>query len=797
MFKNYMKIAWRNLKRNKGYSVINIGGLAVGIMVAMLIGLWISAELTFNTYHDNYEKIAQVWQHQNYNGKRVTQNPIPAPMGPELENSYKDDFTYVVMSSFTWEHILSNGDKKLTEKGNYMDEDAPEMLSLKMLKGGRDGLKELNSILLSESLANAFFGDQDPIGKVLGLDNDLDVVVTGVYKDLPNSSEFSEVMFIAPWKLYTSSFDWVKSAIENPRWDDNSYQLYVQIADNTNFETVNRKIKNVKYDKLDASQKALNTEIFLHPMADWHLKSAWENGVQTGGFIRYVWLFGIIGFFVLLLACVNFMNLSTANSVKRNIEIGIRKSLGSNKRQLVNQFLSESLVVVFISFCVAILMVLLTLPYFNHLADKQIELPYNSLVFWMICLSSILFVGLIAGSYPALYLASFKPVKVLKGTFKAGPSATVFRKVLVVWQFTVSVILIVGTIIVREQIEHSKERPLGYDKEGLVIMEISTSDYEGKYNLLKNELKNRNAIVEMAESSSPLTAAFNSNDGFSWDGKDPSFNAEFANFYITHDYGRTVDWEIIEGRDFSREFTSDSTAYVINEAAVKYMGLENPIGKIIKWSNSEHKIIGVVKNMLSESPYELVKHAIYMIDYVYNTNYIILKLNPDKSASESLTIIEDVFTEFVPEVPFEYEFVNQNYAKKFAEMERIGKLSGIFSLLAIFISCLGLIGLTSFMAEQRTKEIGIRKVLGASLMNIWAMLSKDFMGLVLISVLIATPIAWYFMSQWLQSYTYRTEISWWIFAIAGMAAFLITVLIISYQAIRAAISDPIKSLRTE
>ncbi|PWL38403.1 ABC transporter permease [Flagellimonas aquimarina] len=797
MLKNYLKIAWRNLKRNKGYSVINIGGLAVGIMVVMLIGLWITAELSFNTYHNNYERIAQVWQHQTNSGKRVTQNSIPAPMGPELENSFGGNFEHVVMSSFTWEHILSKDDKKLTEKGNYMDVGAPEMLSLKMLQGSRDGLKKLNSILLSESLANSFFGNQDPIGKVVEVDNELNVVVTGVYEDLPISSEFSDIMFIAPWKLYTSSVDWVKSAIENPRWDDNSYQLYVQVAANTNFETVNRKIKNIKYDKLDASQKALKTEIFLHPMADWHLKSSWKNGVQTGGFIRYVWLFGIIGFFILLLACVNFMNLSTANSVKRNIEIGIRKSLGSNKGQLVNQFLSESIVVVFISFCVALLMVLIVLPFFNQLAGKQIVFPYNNFVFWLICLSSILLVGLLAGSYPALYLSSFKPVKVLKGSFKAGRSVSAFRKVLVVWQFTVSVILIVGTIVVREQIEHSKERPLGYDKEGLIIMEISTSDYEGKYNLLRNELKNRNAIVEMSESSSPLTAAFNSNDGFSWEGKDPGFNAEFANFYITHDYGKTVDWEIVEGRDFSREFSTDSTAYIINEAAVKYMGLENPVGKIIKWGNSEHKIIGVVRNMLSESPYESVKHAIYMIDYVYNANYIELKLNPDKSASEALAIVKDVFTEYVPAVPFEYQFVNQNYAKKFAEMERIGKLSGIFSLLAIFISCLGLIGLASFMAEQRTKEIGIRKVLGASVMNLWAMLSKDFIGLVLISVLVATPIAWYFMGQWLESYAYRIEISWWIFAIAGMSAFIITVLTVSFQVIRAAISDPVKSLRTE
>ena len=518
---------------------------------------------------------------------------------------------------------------------------------------------------------------------------------------------------------------------------------------------------------------------------------------KWGGAIQYVWLFGIIGVFVLLLACINFMNLSTANSVKRNTEVGVRKSLGSNRGQLIYQFFVESLLCVFIGFCIAIFLVLGALPLFNELAGRQIEFPYENPIFWLISLLGVLLVGLVSSSYPSLYLSSFKPAKVLKGTYKTGRSATLFRRGLVVGQFTVSIMLIVGTLVVKRQIDYSKDRPLGYVQDGLISVEISTSDYEGKYNLLRDELKKRQAIVEMAESSSPLTASFNSNDGFSWEGKDPNFNAEFSTFYITHDYGKTVNWEIVQGRDFSRAYSTDSTAYIINEAAVTYMGLEDPIGKTIDWYGKEHKIIGVVKNMLTESPYEKVKHAIYMIDYVYNVNFIQFKLNPNKSVARSLAGIREVFSEFVPAVPFEYEFIDKNYARKFSEMERIGKLSGIFSLLAILISCLGLFGLAYFTVQQRSKEIGIRKVLGASILNLWTMLSSEFIGMVLISVFIATPISGYLMNKWLQGYEYKTELSWWIFIWAGMAAFLIALLTVSYQTIRAAKARPLYMLREE
>lgn len=797
MYKHYFKVGFRNLKRNKGYSLINIGGLAVGMAVAMLIGLWIQAELSYNKYHENYDRIAQVMQHQTYNGKVQTQEVIPFPLGPELQNKYDSDFDYVVMATFLNEHILSFENKTLIQKGNYMDVDGPRLLSLNMIAGNRDGLQELGSILLSASTAKAFFGELDPIGKAMKIDNEVNAMVTGIYEDLPFDTQFEELSFVASWELYVSAYDWVSRERENPHWNNNSYLLYAQIAEHANMDQLNRKIRDVKYDHLNEAQQATKAQVFLHPMEDWHLRSNWQSGVKKGGFIQYIWLFGMIGVFVLLLACINFMNLSTAQSERRAKEVGVRKSVGSARLQLVNQFLSESFLVVIIGFVLAGALVLLCLPSFNQLADKQLVFPYKAPFFWLTSLIFIICTGLLAGSYPALYLSSFRPVKVLKGTFKASTSATLFRRVLVVVQFTVSITLIICTIMVEKQVQHSKNRPLGYDSEGLIMIGINTPDYEGKYDLFREELKKERAITEMAVSSSPLTAVWNGEDGFHWEGKAADFNSDFAVIWIDHDYGKTIGWDMVAGRDFSQDFSTDSTAFIVNEAAIEYMGLEDPIGKTIRWGSSEHKIIGVVKDMLMESPFEVVKQAIYLVDTGVNTNWITLKLNPTESVGTSLAIVEEVFTTHAPAVPFEFKFADQEYARKFIAEERIRKLSGIFALLAIFISCLGLFGLAAFMAAQRTKEIGIRKVLGATVLNLWQLLSKDFMFLIVLSCLIAIPIAYLGVQHWLANYDYRTEISWWIFAGASLMALTITLLTVSFQAIKASLMDPVKSLRSE
>ena len=800
MIRNYLKIAWRNLAKNKIYSFINILGLATGMAVAILIGLWIYDELSYNTYHQSYDRVAQVRQKQTSNGKTYTGTAIPFPLGKELQDNYGSSFKYLVMSSWEGEHFLSVGDTKINKTGNFMDADAAKLLSLKMLKGTHDGLRDPNSILLSASTAQALFGEAEPLDRVLKINNKLDVKVTGVYEDIPHNAQFHTLTFIAPWDLYVASEEWIQRARDNAQWGNNSFQLFAQIADNTDFAAVDKRILRSKYNKVSEEEKKFDAQIFLHPMRDWRLRSHWENGVQTGGLIEYVWLFGFIGVFVLLLACINFMNLSTARSEKRAKEVGIRKAVGSVRGQLIGQFFNESLLVAALAFVLSLVLVQLILPWFNQVADKQMDLLWSNPWFWLCGIGFTVLTGLVAGSYPALYLSSFQPIKVLKGTFKVGRFASVPRQVLVVVQFSISLALIIGTIIVYNQIQYSKDRPIGYNRDGLVMVLMKSPDFYGKFDVLRTELKNAGAIEELAESSSPLTSVWSNSGGFDWAGKDPKLDTDFATIFVTHEFGKTVGWQFKEGRDFSRDFSSDSSSVVLNEAAVKFMGIENPVGSVIYWGfgpdREEYKVVGVIKDMLMQSPYEPVKQSIYFLNYE-NVNWITLKLNPNRSASESLATIESTFKKHIPSAPFDYKFADEEFGKKFANEERIGKLATFFAALAIFISCLGLFGLASFVAEQRTKEIGVRKVLGASVFNLWQMLSKDFVVLVIISFFIATPVAYYFLSGWLQKYQYRTDISWWVFGVSGLGGLLVTLLTVSFQSIKAALMDPVKSLRSE
>jgi putative ABC transport system permease protein len=797
MIRNYFKIAYRNLLKNKAYSLINISGLAVGMAVAILIGLWIYDELSYDRYHESYDRVARVMQHQTANGETGSQFSIPFPLGKELQTTYGTSFKYVAMSSWVGGHILSTGDRKLSKTGVYMDVDAPHIFTLKMKYGTRNGLRDPHSILLSESAAKAFFGDANPLEKRLKIDNKLDVKVTGVFEDLPHNTDFRELEFIAPWLLYVESEDWIKRARDRAQWGNNSFQLFAQIADNTDFETVGKRIKLAKYNRVDKDEKKYKAEIFLHPLSRWRLHSHWDKqGNQTGGQIEYVWLFAIIGVFVLLLACINFMNLSTARSEKRAREVGIRKAIGSLRSQLIGQFFSESLLVVLIAMALSILLVELSLPWFNEIAGKKMSVLWSNPVFWGIVVSFAFLTGLLAGSYPALYLSSFQPVSVLKGTFRAGRYASVPRKVLVTLQFTVSVTLIIGTLIVYRQIQHTKNRPVGYSREGLVMMQMKSPDFYGKFDVLRNEWKNTGAVVEMAESSSPVTGLWSSNGGFEWQGKDPNLDAEFATVWVTPEFGKLVNWHVLKGRDFSRQRATDSLSVIINQSGVKFASLKDPVGTVLKWDGKNYTIIGVVQDLIQESPYHPVSPGVYFMDS-NNVNWIILKLNPAQSASASLAKIESVFKRLVPTAPFDYQFVDQVFGEKFAAEERVGKLAAFFASLAIFISCLGLFGLASFMAEQRTKEIGIRKVLGASVLNLWGLLSKDFVGLVVLSCAIAVPLAWYGMANWLEKYEYRTDITWWVFLLAAVGALTITLLTVSYQAVRAAMMNPVRSLKAE
>ncbi|WP_418497730.1 ABC transporter permease [Flagellimonas sp.] len=799
MFKNYLKIAWRNLSKNKAYTVINVGGLALGMAVTLIIGLWVRDELSHNNYFSHKDQIAQIFQSQTFNGQTGTGPAIPRPLEKAFRDGYMDNFEHLVMSSWNNSQYLKYKETSISRDGNFMQREAPEMLDLNILKGEKDGVREINSIMLNESTANALFGSEDPIGKVIEVNSQYDMMVTGVYEDIPFNNSFSDAQFIMPWDKYVSVNEWIKNAED--QWGNNSFQMFVQIADNTTMERVTSTIKDVK-KTLNKNTEEFNPQLFLFPMKDWYLRGNFENGKQVGGRIKYVWLFAIIGAFVLLLACINFMNLSTARSEKRAKEVGIRKSIGSQRRQLINQFLGESFLVVLFAFGIAVLIVILSLNGFNNLAKKEMSFPWASIGFWVMSLVFILFTALLAGSYPALYLSSFRPVDVLKGTFKAGKHSGLPRKILVVVQFTVSVAFIIGTVIVMQQINYAKNRPIGYDKEGLIQIPTMSQDFTGKFELMRDEFIASGAVMEMSTSSAPTTNIWSNRSGFVWEGKPEGFQEDLAWTEVSPEYAKSLNLKIVQGRDFSREFPSDSNAVLINETAVKYMGLKNPVGQFIKDDDEEDpdppmKIIGVVEDMIAQSPYEPVKQGMYVFDKYGNSSYYNMRLNPNQSASQNIAVIERVFKEHFPNIPFQYDFVDEEYGEKFASEVRIGTLSGIFTALAILISCLGLFGLTSFVAEQRTKEIGVRKVLGASIFNVWNMLSKDFLKLVIISCFIAVPIAYYVMNGWLQEYPYRVILKWWIFGLAMLGAMLVTVITVSFQAIKAARSNPVKSLRTE
>jgi len=789
MIKNYFKIAWRNLVKNKLYSFINIVGLATGMGLAILIGLWIWDELSFNKYHQNYESIARVMLNQTFGNEVSTDVAIPLPLKDELKNNYASDFKNMALASWEWDHSFTIGKTKISKPGMYVEPDFLRIFSIDMIQGSyNDALNEPSSIVLSESAAKSLFGNESPINKTILFDNNINGKITGVFADIPTNSEFHGVQVLLPWSSFLQQ-DWVRNAINN--WGNNSFQLFAQISNGANLESIISKIKNIGKKYYPQSKP----EYFLQPMKKWHLYSEFKNGKNAGGKITFVRLFGIIGLFILFLACINFMNLSTARSEKRAKEVGIRKASGSVRWQLVIQFFVESLSVVVFAFLLSIFLVELSLPFFNEVANKKISFPWSNPLFWVTGFGFSLFTGLIAGSYPAFYLSSFQPVKVLKGTFRAGRLAAVPRKALVVLQFTVSVALIIGTIIVNRQIQFAKNRPIGYSNTGLIQIG-NTEAIKNSYSAFRDDLIKTGAVYEISESSSPTTAIWGNRDDFTWEGKDPQLLPLIGLISCTHEFGKTIGWKIIEGRDFSTDFRTDSSAVILNEAAMKLTGLKNIIGKIITDENNNRlHVVGVVKNLIMESPYSEIKPTFFVLGK--DLRLVNIKLMPVVPTSDALSKIQKVFKAYNPEIPFDYKFADKEYAKKFGDEARISKLSTFFALLAIMISCLGLFGLVSFVAEQRTREIGIRKVLGANVRGVVALLSKDFLKLVTIAIFIASPFAWFVMNKWLQDYSYRISISWWIFFAAGLSAIIIAFITIGFQALKVAIANPVKSLRTE
>jgi len=804
MIRNFIVVAWRNLMRNKGYSAINIGGLAVGISVALLIGLWVYDELSYNHSFKNYPHIAQVSRRYTEPLSHETNNSVylPQPMTKVLRNRYGHLFKHVVLAQRARDYDLKIGNNTMVRKGQFIENGIIDMFSLKMLKGSKESLSDLQSIIISESTAKALFGKNNPINQQIKLNNYYNTKVTGVYQDPPQNSFLGDVRFFANYENLIANNPDIRANEDN--WGHTSFFIYVQTIDQVSLEQANAVVQNLYLKDAPPDfangAKKYQLALWLYPMEKWYLFSEFKDGYPVGGRITYTWLFAIVGVFVLLLACINFMNLSTARSEKRSKEVGVRKVMGSLRRSLIFQFLSESFLVVLLAFIAAIVLTFISIPLFYTLTGKSVQLPLTNIYFWLLTVPFLFITALLAGLYPALYLSSFQPIKVLKGAFRLGKFASYPRKVLVVMQFTVSVALIIGTVTVYQQIRFAQNRPVGYHKESLVEVKMSDPNFRDNKPAIKEALLANGIVSEVGFSSSPVTDIWDNWGGFTWKGKDPRSESSFSVTWVSENYGRTIHWKIRQGRDYSTDYGTDSSAVIINESAAKYLGLKNPVGEFITFDadRTKRQIIGVVDDIVAESPYEPVRMGFYWLQKNLNhLGQMYVKINPDLSMGAALSKMETTIKKMVPAAPFQYKFVDEDYARKFSAEQKISNLSTIFAVLAIFISCLGIFGLASFVAEQRAREIGIRKVLGASISSIWQLLSKDFVVLVIISCFIAVPVAYYIMHHWLQGYQYRTDISWWIFAVAGMGALLITLVTVSFQAIKAAVANPTTSLRSE
>jgi len=655
-------------------------------------------------------------------------------------------------------------------------------------------LKDAYSIVLTESTAKALFGKEDAMNKTVRFDNYRDLKVTGILKDVPPNSTL-QFNYIVPFSYAVQNYDWVNQTRTN--WRNNSCQTFVALQPHVSYAQVEQQIRYLEKRYNPEDYKVNKVELVMQPLKDWHLYSDYKNGV-AGGFIDYVKMFSIIGLLVLIIACINFMNLSTARSEKRAKEVGIRKSVGSHRGSLIYQFLIEAVFTTCIAFLFALLFVVLVLPAFNSLTKSNISVPYSNIFFWLIISGYIVITGLLAGSRPAFYLSSFNPVTVLKGTFKTGTGASLPRKILVVLQFSCSVTLIISTIIIYQQIKYAKERPAGYNANCLMSTDLSGS-LERNYEALKNEMLQSGVVTSVTKSSSPVTNIWASQRIDNWEGKLPGESLELSTVGVSDaDYFKTMGMKITSGGNFTGSLGADSLTVLLNEAAVKRMRYKQPLNQVITWHDvPQHvKVAGVVKDAVMASPFADAQPTIFAYTPDWS-NVITYRLSPTANTQRAIVKLTEIFSKYNPAYPYQYHFVDESYAAKFDFETLIGKLAGLFAALAIFISCLGLFGLAAYMAEQRTKEIGIRKVLGASVPQVWVLLSREFIVLVLISCVIASPVAYYYLHNWLQQYDYRIAINPFVFIIAGIAAIMITITTISFQAIKAATANPVKSLRTE
>jgi predicted permease len=788
MLKNYFKIAIRSLLKNSVYSFINIVGLSIGIACSVLILLWVNDEYTYDRFHPNFNSIYRLYQSQQWDQSIGTGNSMPYPLKEVLKEK-SSKIERVVMTNWGEGNMLQVGEKKLTKMGLSASEDFFNIFGFAMVTGDPNtALADPNSIVITESTAKSLFGEQDPVNQLIRIDNDRELKVSGVIKHVPHQSSFN-FDYVLPFAFYEATQPWVQYSKNS--WENNSFQMYVQLQPGASEEEVNNSIKDIIKEN---NKRASTARLFLHPMSKWRLYSKFENGVNSGGMIEYVQLFTAIAIFVLIIACINFMNLATARSESRAREVGIRKSVGSRRKELIFQFLGESVMVTFISSMFAIVLVELVLPAYNILVNKNISIDYTNPWLWMVMISWIMVIGIFAGSYPAFYLSSFQPVKVLKGKVNVGKGATTPRKVLVTMQFGFSIFLIIATLVIHQQIMHVKNRDIGYDRENL--MQIWTNgELEANFQTIREELVRTGVVKSVCKSNSPITTIFSNNE-VKWEGMQTDNRVAFSTIATEYDYIETMGIKLIEGRDFSRDFKSDSMAVVINQAAVNVMGMKDPIGKKLIYNDQELQIIGVMQDVVMDSPYEPVEAMVLIFDPTWSST-VTLRLNKTDNLGEAINVVEDVFKKINPSYPFYFRFADFDFQKKFATINLISRLATIFASIAIVITCLGLFGLAAFTTEQRTKEVGIRKVMGATVSSLVLLISTDFTRLVVMGFVISGPVARLFLTNFLERYPYRTTIGWWILPLAGSLALLLALIIVSTQALRAAQANPSQSLRSE
>jgi len=792
MFRNYLLLALRLLRKNRGYTLINVVGLAIGMAVALAIGVWIAGEVAVDRSYPDRSRIVEIMQDQRPKGtppgSPITYRgtTVSSALEPFLQKNYKDVFAATAMFEWPNECLLTNGDKSISRQGSWAEHSFPTIFGYHFLSGNAASLRDPSTALISRSTAIALYGTENALGKTFKYNNQLLFTVGGVYADQPQTSSFHDIDFFTP--ITHQRMDWLT---HNTNFNDHSCRIFARLAGNTTPEEATARIKDlctpfVKYN--------IETYTVL-PFDQLYLHYDESGSVSGSGRIGFVRLIGIIGVFVLLLACINFMNLSTARSEKRAREVGIRKTLGSLRTQLISQFLGESLLVAFFAFVLAIGLAALSLPAFSQLSGKPMALPWTSPVFWGLSLAITTITGLLAGSYPAFYLSGFRPVKVLKGALRAGKGASLPRKVLVVAQFSISLSLIIGTLVVFRQLRYAMDRPAGYDRAGLINIPINTDSLDRHYEAFRTSLLNTGVVAGVANSSTPLTA-FYQNNFMEWPGMtEEQKSISFRDIVVNADFGPTIGWTVLRGRDFSRAHPTDSTAAIVNEEGARALGFKDPIGKTFRYNNTDWTIIGVTKDMISNSPYDKVQPAVFLGRGGHSID--IVRVKPGTPIRTALNAIAAVYKQYNPASPFIYHFNDDAYAQKFITETRIGNLAAVFSGLAILISCLGLFGLASFVAEQRTKEIGVRKVLGAGVVPLWALLSGDFLKLIALSMAIAMPLIGLAMDKWLRNYTIHTDLSPWIFVLAGAGMLFITLCTVSFQALKAALMNPIKSLRTE